>query len=298
MRCGVYAYQTGDAKTFAHRAASTSVRCLCVIALALGVSVLGAEAKKKSNPVEQPILDPDNGEPLTLVVSLKDQKMDVYRGITLVTTTKVSTGTSGYPTQAGIFSILEKQRYHHSNMYSAAPMPWMQRLTRSGTALHGGVVPGYPASHGCIRLPFSFAPKLFEITTGGENVVVAHDPTRPRFVEHSALFQPMSSSSDASSAAQNSSNETFEDRRIDPSNPAPPRGRTEIVNQSDGSLVSVLNAGSSAPLRILVTRETGRDRIIAVQYVLSSMGYLTRQNFSGRLGTETVAAIKAFQKAN
>ena len=82
-------------------------------------------------------------------------------------------------------------------MYSAAPMPWMQRLTRSGTALHGGVVPGYPASHSCIRLPFSFAPKLFAITTGGENVVVAYDPTKPRFVEHSVLFEPVSPTSDA-----------------------------------------------------------------------------------------------------
>ena len=187
----MYAYETGEAKTFAHRAVSASVRFVCVTALALGVSVIGAEAKKKPNPVEEPILDPGNGAPLTLVISLKDQEMDVYRGATLITTTKVSTGTSSYPTKAGVFSILEKQRYHHSNMYSAAPMPWMQRLTRSGTALHGGVVPGYPASHGCIRLPFSFAPKLFEITTGGENVVVAYDPTKPRFVEHSALSEPV-----------------------------------------------------------------------------------------------------------
>ena len=68
----------------------------------------------------------------------------------------------GYATKAGVFSILEKQRIHHSNIYSGAPMPWMNRITWSGTALHAGVVPGYPASHGCIRLPFSFAPKLFK----------------------------------------------------------------------------------------------------------------------------------------
>jgi hypothetical protein len=86
------------------------------MALALAVSVLGAEAKKKSNPVEEPILDPGNGEPLTLVVSLKDQKMEVYRGTALITTTKVSTGTPSYPTKAGVFSILEKQRYHHSKL--------------------------------------------------------------------------------------------------------------------------------------------------------------------------------------
>src|SRR6185437_1848345 len=229
MRCGVYAYETGEAKTFAHRAVSASVRFVCVTALALGVSVIGAEAKKKPNPVEEPILDPGNGAPLTLVISLKDQEMDVYRGATLVTTTKVSTGTPIYPTKAGIFSILEKQRYHHSNMYSAAPMPWMQRLTWSGTALHGGIVPGYPASHGCIRLPFSFAPKLFEVTTGGENVVVAYDPTKPRFVEHSVLFEPVSPASDANLTEQKSSDETAADHEVDTSNPTDQETRTETV---------------------------------------------------------------------
>src|SRR5215813_4819085 len=191
MRCGVFEYDRGDAGKFAHQATSASVRVFCVAALALVVSIIGAEAKKKPDPVEQPILDSRDGEPLTLVISLRDQKMDIYRGITLVTTTKVSTGTSNYPTQAGIFSILEKQRYHHSNMYSAAPMPWMQRLTWSGTALHAGAVPGYPASHGCIRLPFSFAPKLFQMTAVGGNVLVANDQLSPKPIEHPNLFQPL-----------------------------------------------------------------------------------------------------------
>jgi peptidoglycan hydrolase-like protein with peptidoglycan-binding domain len=298
MRCGVFEYDRGDAGKFAHQAVSVLVRLLCVIALALGVSIVGAEAKKNSNPLEDPILDPANGEPLTLVVSLKDQKMDVYRGTGLITTTKVSTGTPSYPTKAGVFSILEKQRYHHSNMYSAAPMPWMERLTRSGTALHGGVVPGYPASHGCIRLPFSFAPKLFEITTEGENVVVAYDPTKPRLIEDSALFQPISPASEANSNEQNSSDETSEDQRNDVSNPRDHEARTETVVRSDDPHVGTVDGGSSAPLRILVTRQTERDRIIDVQYQLASMGYLTPQKFTGRVGAETVAAIKAFQKAN
>ena len=294
----MFEYDRGDAGKFAHQAVSVLVRLLCVIALALGVSIVGAEAKKNSNPLGDLISDPANGEPLTLVVSLKDQKMDVYRGTALITTTKVSTGTPSYPTKAGIFSILEKQRYHHSNMYSAAPMPWMERLTRSGTALHGGVVPGYPASHGCIRLPFSFAPKLFEITTEGENVVVAYDPTKPRLIEDSALFQPISPASDANSNEQNSSDETSEDQRNDVSNPRDHEARTETVVRSDDPHVGTVDGGSSAPLRILVTRQTERDRIIDVQYQLASMGYLTPQKFTGRVGAETVAAIKAFQKAN
>ena len=133
---------------------------------------------------------PPGLEPLTLVVSLREQKLDVYRGTGLVISSKVSSGKRGYDTKAGVFSILEKQRYHHSNLFSGAPMPWMQRLTWSGTALHAGMVPGYPASHGCVRLPFSFAPKLFQITTLGENVVVTGDRVAPKLIKHENLFQP------------------------------------------------------------------------------------------------------------
>lgn len=154
---------------------------------------LPAEAKKDkrdAKPVEDGIQDIHNGEPMTLIVSLGAQKVDIYRGTTLVTTSAVSTGQAAFPTKAGVFTILEKQRYHHSNIYSGAPMPWMNRITWSGTALHAGVVPGYPASHGCIRLPYSFAPKLFKITTVGEHVVVAKGRPTPEIIDHPALFQP------------------------------------------------------------------------------------------------------------
>ena len=208
------------------------------------------------------------GEPTTLVVSLNQQKIDVYRGMALVASSKVSSGMPGHATKPGVFSILEKQRYHHSNIYSGAPMPWMNRLTRSGTALHAGSVPGYPASHGCIRLPLAFAPKLYSITRVGDNVVVAGNQTAPKLIEHPNLFQPLPS--DLAFAAS-----------------------TPVGSDADGDAVA-----NQAPLRILVTHRTERDRIIAVQYLLLSMGFLTPQNFSGRLGAETVVAIKAFQKAN
>jgi peptidoglycan hydrolase-like protein with peptidoglycan-binding domain len=174
---------------------STFFTVVGVMALAIAVgAALPAEAKKRQStqkPAEEPIADLANGEPMTLVVSLGNQRVDIYRGTTLITSSKVSTGMRGYATKAGVFSILEKKRTHHSNLYSGAPMPWMQRLTWSGTALHAGVVPGYPASHGCIRLPFSFAPKLFGITEVGEHVVVARDAVAPQFIEHDALFQPL-----------------------------------------------------------------------------------------------------------
>ena len=171
------------------------IRGFAVLAAVAAIGfALPAEAKKDKRDgkaVEDGIPDIHNGEPMTLIVSLSAQKVDVYRGTTLVTTSQVSTGMPGHATKTGVFSILEKQLHHHSNIYSGAPMPWMNRITWSGTALHAGVVPGYPASHGCIRLPFSFAPKLYKITTVGEHVVVAKGRPTPEIIEHPALFQPL-----------------------------------------------------------------------------------------------------------
>jgi len=184
-----------EATPVAGRASSTFFAVIGIAALAVAVvAAMPAEAKKRQNsakPIEEPIPDIANGEPMTLVVSLSNQKVDVYRGTTLITSSNVSTGMPGHATKMGVFSILEKQRYHHSNIYSGAPMPWMNRITWSGTALHAGVVPGYPASHGCIRLPFSFAPKLFQITTAGDNVIVSRDRLAPQLIEHPNLFQPL-----------------------------------------------------------------------------------------------------------
>ena len=193
---------------------------LGVAALIVAVAAAPAEARKKSRsskPVEAALPDPTNGEPMTLVISLSQQKVDVYRGMTRITSSRVSTGMRGYATKAGVFSILEKRRRHHSNLYSGAPMPWMQRLTWSGTALHGGVVPGYPASHGCVRLPFSFAPRLFGITTVGEHVVVARAAVTPQPIEHANLFNPLTP------AAPSVVKQEAEPKRESSNTVAPPR---------------------------------------------------------------------------
>jgi peptidoglycan hydrolase-like protein with peptidoglycan-binding domain len=174
----------------AKRASSTLITGLGLAAIAVAVAAGPVQAKKQQ-PGNSGIPDVNNGEPLFLVVSTGSQKVDIYRGTRLVTTSQVSTGTAAHPTFLGAFSILEKQRWHHSNIYSGAPMPWMNRITWSGTALHAGVVPGYPASHGCIRLPYSFAPKLYDITSVGDNVVVSRDRPAPVLIEHPNLFQPL-----------------------------------------------------------------------------------------------------------
>jgi peptidoglycan hydrolase-like protein with peptidoglycan-binding domain len=179
------------ATRIAKGAARISVACLGIAVLtALAVNSPAEAKKKKAAEPEATIVDVDSGDPMIVVVSTGQQKIDIYRGTKLVTTSAVSTGTASYPTMIGAFSILEKKRYHHSNLYSNAPMPWMNRITWSGTALHAGIVPGYPASHGCIRLLYSFAPKFFQLSTVGDNVIVSRGRPAPAPFSHPFLFQP------------------------------------------------------------------------------------------------------------
>ena len=105
-----------------------------------------------------------------IVVSVPLQRAFVYRGGTLIGVTTVSTGRPGHETPTGTFNILEKDREHFSNRYNNAPMPFMQRLTWDGVALHAGQIPGRPASHGCVRLPLAFARQLFGVTEVGATV--------------------------------------------------------------------------------------------------------------------------------
>ncbi len=117
--------------------------------------------------------------PVYLVVSVGDQHVSVYDSTGQIARSRVSTGMPGHRTPIGVFSVIGKERWHHSNIYSGAPMPFMQRITWSGVAMHAGVVPGYPASHGCIRLPASFAPQLWGMTKMGARVIVAQRDTVP-----------------------------------------------------------------------------------------------------------------------
>lgn len=107
-----------------------------------------------------------------IVISKASQRMHVFKDGAPWLSSPVSTGRRGHATPAGVFPILEKQRFHRSNLYSNAPMPFMQRLTRGGIAIHAGYVPGHPASHGCIRLPYGTARSLFGLTSPGTSTVV------------------------------------------------------------------------------------------------------------------------------
>ena len=144
-------------------------------------------------PIPVPRIDPAQRppEPLVAVISLAGQRMNVYGPSGQVASTQISSGRSGYATPTGIFSILQRNRYHESNIYSGAPMPFMQRLTWSGIALHQGVVPGHPASHGCIRMPSGFAEKMWGIGRLGMRVLVTPGEVSPQPAAHPRLPMPV-----------------------------------------------------------------------------------------------------------
>jgi len=125
---------------------------------------------------------------LQIIISIADQQISLYDDGALIARSSVSTGVEGHPTPLGVFSVISKQRWHRSNIYSAAPMPYMQRITWSGIALHAGVLPGYPASHGCIRLTNDFAIRLWNLTKRGTRVIIAPDDARPIEITNPHLF--------------------------------------------------------------------------------------------------------------
>jgi len=147
-----------------------------------------SESAKNTRPE-----DPPKG-PLQIIISIADQRVSLFDNGAPIARSSVSTGTRGHPTPLGVFSVISKQRWHRSNIYSAAPMPYMQRITWSGIALHAGVVPGHPASHGCIRLKNDFAIRLWHLTKRGTRVIIAHGDVQPVEITNPYLFQPKAAS--------------------------------------------------------------------------------------------------------
>jgi hypothetical protein len=125
--------------------------------------------------------------PIITIVSLPDQRVYVYRNGVRIAASSCSTGKLGHATPTGVFKILQKDKNHHSSTYNSASMPYMNRLTWSGIALHAGQLRGYPASHGCVRLPKEFAKLLFGVTKLGMTVVIADDTSQPEEVTHPGM---------------------------------------------------------------------------------------------------------------
>jgi hypothetical protein len=165
-----------------------------------------AKPGKPAAPPRLPVLKPGQflwtpelapEGPVVMVVSLPEQRLSVYRNGVRIGVSTVSTGKRGFETGTGVFPILERQREHFSNLYDDAPMPFMLRLTWSGTALHAGRVPGYPASHGCIRLPAAFAEKLYDASRRGVIVVVADAASHPPDVVSPEWLSPVETATGA-----------------------------------------------------------------------------------------------------
>ena len=158
---------------------------------ALTAQTAGAAAKpaRPAAPTEA-VAPREAGEPIMAIVSIKGQQVTFYDADGWILRAPVSTGTTGRETPAGIFAVIEKDKDHHSSLYDDAWMPNMQRITWNGIALHGGPLPGYAASHGCVRMPFPFAEKLFEKTRIGMRVIISPENAEPVEFSHPSLFVP------------------------------------------------------------------------------------------------------------
>lgn len=225
--------------------------------------------------------------PLQVVVSREQQSLVVYDGDTVVATSKVSTGKAGHATPTGIFSILEKRRRHESNIYSNAPMPFMQRLTWSGIALHGSNhVPDYPASHGCVRLPSKFAASLFKMTGYGMHVVISDRQIAPVEVASEMLFQPSESRPQGPALS---------DVPLRPAIGEFNQSAVEVA-MTDKRPSPVASDEEKVPIRILITRRGTQESVRDLQTLLNTLGYDAGLP-DGFSGPATAAAIEAFQRA-
>jgi hypothetical protein len=168
-------------KGFSFRLARTAFASLAVVIAAENLAEAGSSRNERS--IES-VATRAVGEPIMAIVSLRSQRIIVYDAHGWILRAPVSSGQTGRETPAGIFSIIQKDAEHHSNLYDDAYMPHMQRLTWSGIALHGGLLRGHPASHGCVRLPFDFAAHLFDLTKLGMRVIVAPSDVAPVSIEH------------------------------------------------------------------------------------------------------------------
>src|SRR5262249_32536724 len=168
-------------------------RAIVTLAAMAALAALTADVAARQGrpaPPTEATAPRDAGEPIMAIVSIKSQRVTFYDSEGWILRAPVSTGTTGRETPAGVFAVVEKDKDHHSSMYDDAWMPNMQRITWNGVALHGGPLPGYAASHGCVRMPYGFAENLFDRTRIGMRVIISPLDAEPIEISHPSLFQP------------------------------------------------------------------------------------------------------------
>lgn len=183
------------------------------------------------------------GGPLVVLVSLPEQRAYVYQGGRLIAVSTCSTGRDGHRTPTGVFAVLQKDKDHVSSTYKGAQMPYMERLTWSGIALHAGNLPGYPASHGCIRLPYDFSQLLFGVTHLGVAVILADEHSQPRDVVHPGLLLSVYAEEEARQVVAKASKKAL-----------PPQHRNEAPHRPAKVLVSVVD-------KKVIVFEDGHERV-------------------------------------
>lgn len=181
-----------------------SIGLACAFLLAPTVIGTHAGAAERRKQTVESTTPHTPGEPVLAIVSLRSQRIAIYGANGLIMRSRVSSGQRGRETPAGIFSVIQKDAEHYSNIYDDAYMPNIERLTWSGIALHGGVVPGYPASHGCVRMPYDFAKQLFDLTQLGMRIIVSPTDVAPTEIVHPilSLSKPDNSALAASRVAE------------------------------------------------------------------------------------------------
>lgn len=230
-----------------------------------------------------------DGQALQIVVSKDQQLLNVYDGDQIIATSHVSTGKAGHTTPSGIFSVLEKQKFHKSNLYSDAPMPWMQRITWSGIALHeSNHVPKHPASHGCIRMPAAFARELFKMTKAGARVVVTDEVSAPQEVFDNSLFRPKLTPT---------SPYFLSDISMRPSLTTDMKADVEVAMNDPATERKATVIAAQKPISILITRADATAKLRAVQSALNQIGYFAGPE-DGVSGTNTKSAIMQFKTDN
>jgi hypothetical protein len=205
------------------------------------------------------VQDAPNG-PLQIIISIADQRISVYDNGALIGRSSVSTGIPRHPTPLGVFSVISKQRWHRSNLYSAAPMPYMQRITWSGIALHAGVLPGYPASHGCIRLKNDFAIRLWRLTKRGTRVIIASNDIQPAEIAHPHLFisKPKAASSPPESRTAIADNAAIRTGTVQPPS-ALNADRQQVSDlQGPGSMQAAVAPRKVSPISVFVSRKSSK----------------------------------------
>jgi L,D-transpeptidase catalytic domain len=163
---------------------------LAVMAALMALTAAAAARQVRRAPVTEAAAPREAGEPIMAIVSIKSQQVTFYDANGWILRAPVSTGIKGRETPAGVFAVIEKDEDHHSTMYDDAWMPNMLRITWNGIALHGGPLPGYAASHGCIRMPYGFAEKVFDKAWIGMRVIISPNDVAPVEFSHPALFVP------------------------------------------------------------------------------------------------------------